>query len=300
MYSALTRRVFSSAVGAALAGVALSQPATVRARGTSDDNLGRKLIEIEQRLVARLGISIFDTQTERRWSHRANERFPMCSTFKVLASGAVLALVDAGKEDLSRHIRFDVKDLVTYSPVTESRVGGQGMTLAELCEAAVTRSDNTAGNLLLKCIGGPSGVTAFARSLGDSATRLDRWEAELNEATPGDPRDTTTPAAMAANLRLLVLGNKLSERSREQLTTWLVSNKTGDAKLRAGFPREWRVGDKTGGGDHGTMNDVAVVWPTGRSPVIVSIYMTETRASFDDRNAAIAELARELKVALTA
>jgi beta-lactamase class A len=262
--------------------------------------LGRKLIEIEQRLGARLGVSILDTQTERAWAHRADERFPMCSTFKVLASGAVLALVDAGKEDLSRRIRFEVKDVVTYSPVTESRAGGEGMTLAELCEAAVTRSDNTAGNLLLKCIGGPSGVTDFARSLGDTLTRLDRWETELNESTPGDPRDTTTPAAMATNLRRLVLGNKLSARSREQLTTWLVSNKTGDAKLRAGFPKEWRVGDKTGGGDHGTMNDLAVVWPTGRSPAIVSIYMTETKASFDDRNAAIAEIARALKVALAA
>lgn len=299
MHSALTRRGFSSVVGAAVAGAALSQPLSVFARGR-EDALGPKLIELERRLGARLGVSIIDTQTDRAWSHRPDERFPMCSTFKVLASGAVLALVDAGKADLGRRIRFEAKDVVTYSPVTQSRSGTEGMTLAELCEAAVTRSDNTAGNLILKCIGGPSGLTEFVRSLGDPHTRLDRWETGLNEAAPGDPRDTTTPAAMTSNLRLLVLGDKLSDRSREQLIAWLVANKTGDAKLRAGFPKAWRMGDKTGGGDYGTMNDVAIVWPTGRLPVVVSIYMTETKASFDDRNAAIAEIARELRAELDA
>ncbi|WP_407928146.1 class A beta-lactamase [Arenibaculum pallidiluteum] len=285
-------------MGTLLAGGVTARPGILLAAPGSD-GLAAKLAEVERRLGARLGAAILDTETGRQWRHRADERFPLCSTFKALASGAVLARVDAGQEDLNRRIRFEARDVVTYSPVTEGRTGGDGMTLAELCEAAVTRSDNTAGNLILRSLGGPAALTSFARSLGDTATRLDRWETELNEATPGDPRDTTTPEAMLADLRLLVLGDRLSGPSRAQLAAWLVSNKTGDAKLRAGLPKDWRVGDKTGGGDHGTMNDVAVIWPPGRKPVIVTVYMTETAASFADRNAGIAEIGRALHGALT-
>ncbi|UEM04372.1 class A beta-lactamase [Skermanella rosea] len=276
------------------------RPGIVLAAPESGEDLAGKLVEVERRLGARLGAAILDTESGRRWSHRADERFPLCSTFKAIACGAVLAKVDAGREDLERRIRFEAADVVTYSPVTQDRVGGAGMTLAEICEAAMTRSDNTAGNIILDSLGGPSGVTEFARSLGDDVTRLDRRETDLNEATPGDPRDTTSPAAMVANLESLVLGNTLSPQSRDRLTAWLVSNKTGDAKLRAGLPKDWRIGDKTGGGDYGTMNDVAVIWPPNRKPTIVSIYMTETKASFDDRNAAIAEIGRALKTALGA
>ncbi len=172
------------------------------------------------------------------------------------------------------------------------------MTLAELCEAALTQSDNTAGNLILASLGGPSAVTASARSLGDLSTRLDRTETDLNEATPGDLRDTTTPDAMAGNLMALVVGNRLSARSRDQLTAWLVSNQTGGAKLRAGLPPDWRIGDKTGGGDWGTTNDVAVLWPPGRQPLVVCVYLTETKASFADRNATIAAVGRAIRTAL--
>lgn len=209
----------------------------------------------------RLGIAVLDTKTGRWHGHRVNERFPLCSIFKVLACGALLARVDAGREDLSRRVRFTATQIVTYSPVTEGRVGGAGMTLEELCAAAMTLSDNTAGNLVLERVGGPSGLTAYARAIGDPVTRLDRTETALNEATPGDPRDTTTPGAMAADLRALVLGRALSQRSRAQMTAWLLSNRTGGAKLRAGVPADWRVGDRTGAGDRGTMNDVAVIWP---------------------------------------
>ena len=237
-----------------------------------------------------MGVAILDTQTGQRWEHRSAERFPLCSTFKVLACAAVLARVDAGQETLERRIRFEARDVVTYSPVTKDRVGAAGMTLAELCEAGLTQSDNTAGNLILASLGGPAGVTDFARSIGDAVTRLDRNETTLNDAIPGDPRDTTTPDAMVANLHALLLGTVLSERSRGQLTAWMVANRTGDAKLRAGLPQAWRIGDKTGGGDFGTMNDIAVIWPPGRKPAIVSVYMTDTKASFDDRNAAIAHV----------
>lgn len=266
------------------------------------DGSGQELLDkvggIEERLDARIGVAVLDTQTGRRWGHRADERFPMSSTFKALACGAVLARVDAGQESLERRIRFEASDLVTYSPITKDRVGGDGMTMAEICEAAVTLSDNTAGNLILETLGGPAGLTDFARSLGDDMTRLDRWETELNEATPGDPRDTTTPRAMVDDLQALLFEGKLSEPSRDQLISWLVASKTGDAKLRSGLPKDWRIGDKTGGGENGTNNDVAVIWPPGHEPLIVAVYITQTTASIDDRNAAIADIGRAIKTTL--
>jgi beta-lactamase class A len=245
-------------------------------------------------VVCWLGVALIDTATGQQAGHRMAARFPMCSTFKVLAASAILKRVDEGKEKLERRVVYQKSDLVTYSPTTEKHVGG-GMTLAEICEAAITLSDNTAGNLMLANIGGPAGLTAFARSIGDPVTRLDRIETELNEATPGDPRDTTTPEAMAKNLRALMLGNVLSAGSRHQLTAWLVGNKTGDARLRAGLPG-WRIGDKTGSGEHGTANDVAVLWPPGRAPMVVTVYLTNTSASAERRNAAIAEVGRAIMV----
>lgn len=292
MQNGLTRRSVSKLAGSMFAGGAMASPWSHAAQPASGALLG-KFAEIEQRTACRLGVAVLDTHTSRRWEYRAAERFPMCSTFKVLACAAVLARVDAGREDLNRRLTFAARDIVTYSPITKDRAGG-GMTLAEVCHAAMTQSDNTAGNLILATLGGPPGVTAYARSLGDAATRLDRMETELNEAAPDDPRDTTTPGAMTSNLLSLVVEGGLSERSRQQLTAWLMSNETGNAKLRAGLPAGWRVGDKTGGGDWGTMNDVAVIWPSGRRPLVVSVYMTETKTSFDDRNAAIAAIGRAL------
>lgn len=262
------------------------------------NDLGERIAEIESRLDARIGVAVLDTQTGRRWEYRADERFPMSSTFKAMACGAMLSRVDAGEETLDRRIRFEASDLVTYSPVTEKRTGGRGMTLAELCEATITTSDNTAGNLILKTLGGPAGLTEFMRSLGDDVTRLDRWETALNEATPGDPRDTTTPRAMTDSLHTLLFAGRLSPASRERLIAWLVANQTGDAKLRAGLPEGWRIGDKTGGGGHGTNNDVAVIWPPGSGPLIVSVYLTDSEASFEERNAAIAEIGRLVKAQL--
>ena len=298
--NALTRRSFSaSLITTMLATVLPPWRQGVRAaETTADDGLAKALARIEAGSGGRLGVTFRDTGSGRLSGHRSNERFPLCSTFKVLACGAVLARVDAGREDLHRRIVFEPRDVVTYSPVTQDRAGRDGMTLAELCEAALTQSDNTAGNLILASLGGPSAVTTFARSLGDASTRLDRIETDLNEATPGDLRDTTTPDAMAHDLQSLVVGDHLSVRSRDQLTTWLVSNQTGGAKLRAGLPQDWRVGDKTGGGDQGTTNDVAVVWPPGRKPLIVCVFLTETTASFADRNATIAAVGRAIATTL--
>jgi beta-lactamase class A len=190
--------------------------------------------------------------------------------------------------------------MVDYSPVTKDRVGGDGMTLAELCAAAITYSDSTAANLLLATMGGPQGLTAYARSIGDPVTRLDRIELDLNEAVPGDPRDTTTPAAMLQNLRTLLFGNALSAASKDQLTAWLINNRTGDKRLRAGLPPGWRCGDKTGTGERGSTDDIGVIWPPQGAPVLVTVYLTETTAPTEARNATIADVGRAIARAMAA
>lgn len=252
-------------------------------------------VETEKRLDARIGLAVYDYHSGKRWEYNANDRFPLTSTFKALACAAVLERVDAGDEDLQRVVIVRESDLVPYAPVTAKRLGGQGMTLYELCDAAMSMSDNTAANLVLRSLGGPQGVTEFARRIGDSLTRLDRWEIELNEASPGDLQDTTTPNAMAQNLRRLVFGDVLSTNSRQQFADWLVGNKVAGSLIRAGIPDDWRVGDRTGAGGYGSRSIIAVIWPPERKPVIVAIYMTETKASLDERNAAIAAMAKALK-----
>ena len=248
--------------------------------------------ELERRNGGRLGVAALDTASGRRADYRRDERFPLCSTFKFLAAAFVLARVDRGHEKLDRRVVFADKDLVPYSPVTKDRVGAGGMSMAEICDAAVTLSDNTAGNLMLASFGGPSALTHFARTLDGGVTRLDRIETALNEATPGDPRDTTTPAAMLEIMRRLLVGDTLSAGSRERLTGWLLANKTGDKRLRAGLPADWRVGDKTGTGGNGSANDIAVVWPPGRAPILVAVYFTGSTVSDEARNAVIANAGR--------
>jgi beta-lactamase class A len=295
----ITRRRFATGVSAAVVGCGLSRGLD-RAEAASglSATLGSELGRVETESGGRLGVAVLDTLTGVQVGHRADERFPMCSTFKLLAAAAVLGRVDAGRERLDRRIRFEASDIVVNSAVTKDRVGGDGMSLVELCEAAMTVSDNTAGNLILASLGGPDGLTAYARSLGDTLTRLDRIEPALNEALPGDPRDTTTPAAMLSNLRTLALGTVLSAASRELLTAWLVGNKTGDTRLRAGLPKDWRTGDKTGAGERGTTNDVGLVWPPQRPPIIISIYLTGTPAASEQRNATLAKVGRTVVSAL--
>ncbi|PZA10979.1 class A beta-lactamase [Rhodopseudomonas palustris] len=251
------------------------------------DALADRCARLEADSGGRLGVGVLDTASGRIVGHRLDERFPMCSTFKVLAAGLVLSRVDRKQESLDRRVSYTKSDLVTYSPATEKHIEG-GMTIAELCAAAITLSDNTAANLLLGSFGGPAGLTAFARSLGDETTRLDRIETELNEALPGDPRDTTSPRAMAQDLRALTLGDTLSPTSRAQLIAWLKANTTGGTRLRAGVPAGWTVGDKTGTGDRGTANDVAVLWPPQRAPLIVTVYLTGATAARDQQSAIIA------------
>ena len=278
-------------LGSLLVAPALLGPRAL-ARALSDADAQASFAALERDNGGRLGVFILNVATGARVSHRADERFALCSTSKFLAAALVLTRVDRGEERLDRRVIFSADNLVAYSPATEKRVGEAGMTVAEICEAALTLSDNTAENLLLGSFGGPARLTDYARSLGDGLTRLDRTETALNEATPGDPRDTTTPAAMLENLRKIVLGDALSKTSREQLIAWMVANKTGDKRLRAGLPKDWRVGDKTGSGGHNTTNDIAVVWPPSGGPLIVTAYYAESPASDDQRNGVLAEVGR--------
>jgi beta-lactamase class A len=245
---------------------------------------------IEARIGGRIGVSIYDTRTDRSWEYRADDRFPLSSTFKPFACAAVLSRVENGDERLHRVLEITKNDLVSYSPATEKRASTVGMTIAELCEATITLSDNTAGNLILRSLNGPSGFTNYMRSIGDRVTRLDRWETNLNEAAPGDLRDTTTPNAAAESLKTLLVGDALSESSREQLTTWMENDKVADALFRSALPADWRIADKTGAGGHGARSIIAVMWPPTGTPIIAAVYMTENEATFADRNAAIAEI----------
>ena len=246
---------------------------------------------IEASVGGRLGVAVLDTADDTLQGRRLDERFPMCSTFKTLAASLVLARVDAGEERLDRRIVVAPADLLEWAPVTRKHVGS-AMSVAELCEAAITVSDNTAANLLLASAGGPAGVTAFARRLGDDVTRLDRTEPTLNEAVPADPRDTSTPRAMATTLRALMLGDALSAAGRVQLVAWMTANTTGGQRLRAGLPADWRVADKTGTGSRGSTNDMGVLWPPRGAPLVVVSYLTECSAKSEAREAALADVAR--------
>ncbi len=288
----LTRRqmlqgMASSVFAGALRGVparAASPPPALQAQ----------FARIESLTGGRLGVAMLDTQSGMTAGHRADQRFPLCSTWKLLAVAALLRNVDAGHERLDRRVKFSAQDLVTYSPITQNHVGERGMSLGELCDAALTWSDNTAGNLLLQALRGPSAVTRYLRAIGDNITRLDRSEPDLNQATPGDVRDTTSPHAMLDDLKTLLLGNALKQPSRARLNAWLAANTTGAKLLRAGFPGTWRVGDKSGAGGHATRNDVAIATPPGRAPILVAVYLTEAKVADEQRDAAIASVARAI------
>ena len=258
----------------------------------AENDPATRIATIEARIGGRIGVAAFDTSNNKHLAYRADERFPMCSTFKFLAAAAVLKRVDEGKEKLERFVSYGAEDILEYAPVTKAHLKEGGMTLSALCAAAIKQSDNTAGNLLLNAIEGPAGLTNFVRALGDRVTRLDRIEPELNSATPGDERDTTTPAAISSDMQRLLLGDALSEKSRRQLDDWLKRNETGGSMIRAGVPKTWSVGDKTGRGANGATNDIAIVRPAGRAPMLLAIYSVGSTATANDREAAIAEAAK--------
>jgi beta-lactamase class A len=263
------------------------------------NDFANRILSTEQRTGARIGVAAVDTASGKRLAYRSEERFPMCSTFKFLAAAAVLKRVDGGQQELDRFVSYDAKDILEYAPVTKAHLKDGGMTLGALCAAAIEQSDNTAGNLLLDTIGGPTGLTNFARSIGDETTRLDRKEPELNSASPGDERDTTTPAAMCADMQRLLLGKLLSESSRQQLEDWLRQNETGSQMIRAGVPKTWTVGDKTGRCGNGATNDVAIIRPPASAPILVAIYSMGSASSAEDRTAIVAEAARAVVESLS-
>jgi beta-lactamase class A len=233
----------------------------------------------------RLGVFALDTGTGLALEYKADERFAYASTFKALLAGIVLdGTTDAELDEL---VRYDETDLLDYAPITEQNVA-TGMTVRQLADAAVRYSDNTAANLLLDRVGGPAGFDAALAAIGDDVTQADREEPELNEATPGDPRDTSTPRALATDLERLVLGDALDAADRETLTAWLVGNTTGDALIRAGVPEGWTVGDKTGSASFGTRNDIAVLWPADGAPIVIAVLSSRATADAEHNDALIA------------
>ena len=290
---ALTRRSFIAAMSSAAVGAAVF-PRHGLAGGTCpalEAHILARLQTLEAEARGRLGVHILDTADGATYGYRADERFQTLSSFKFLASALVLHRVDRGLESLDRRIPITPADIITWSPVTEKHVGEAGMTMAELCAATITTSDNAAANLIMASYGGPAALTAYLRSLGDNVTRIDRWEPELNVKHPDQPMDTTTPRAMAGTLQRLVLGDALSPASRQLLTTWLVGNTTGGKRLRAGLPADWRVGEKTGTFQTDA-NDSGVVWPPARPPLVVSAYLADSPADSAGKEATLAEVGR--------
>lgn len=253
--------------------------------------LQQALARLETGANGRLGLAMLDTDSGQRFQYRGQERFPLCSTFKLFLAAAVLqkSLTDPGL--LQKNIPYQERDLLSYAPVTRRNLE-TGMTVAALCEAALTVSDNTAANLLLRELGGPAAVNAFARSIGDTTFRLDRIEPDLNTAVPGDSRDTTTPEAMARSLDTIALGKALGPSQRAQLVEWLKANTTGAASIRAGAPEGWIIGDKTGSGAYGTTNDVAILWPPQGKPLVLAVYFTQHTKDAKARRDVLAEATR--------
>lgn len=291
MTLSLLRRLAAAAL--ALTAVAASACSTAATEATAPSSTAAAadalaFAALESTYDARLGLSVLDTGTDRVVAYREHERFPMASTFKGLACGALLQAHPLATGYFEQVIRYTAADIVVNSPETEQHID-TGMTVTALCDAAITQSDNTAGNLLLRLLGGPEGFTSFLRTLGDQVSRLDRWEPELNTAVPGDERDTTTAAALAADYRALVVGTALAEPERAQLAAWLKASKTGAKRIKAGLPADWTVGDKTGTPAYGSALDVAVAWPPGRAPLVLAVLTTRTEKDADPVNELVAE-----------
>ncbi|GAA4899783.1 class A beta-lactamase [Streptomyces coeruleoprunus] len=268
------RTVLATGAGAALAALTAATPA----HATPAAPVTQRLRALEREHGARLGAYAHDTATGRTVAYRADERFPMCSLFKTIGAAAVLRDLDRKGEFLARRIRY-TEDYVKrsgWSPITgEEGNLARGMTVEELCACSITHSDNTAANLLLRELGGPTAITRFSRSIGDTVTRLDRWEPELNSAEPWRETDTTTPRAIGRTYARLVLGDALAPGDRRTLTDWLLANTTSKNRFRAGLPADWTLADKTGGGSYGGNNDAGIAWPPGRPPVVLAVMTTK-------------------------
>ncbi|WP_140918502.1 class A beta-lactamase [Limnobaculum xujianqingii] len=251
----------------------------------------QNLADLEKSTGGRLGVVLINTADNSQIIYRGDERFPMCSTSKMMVVAGVLKQSESQKGLLDQQVDIKKKDLVSHSPIAEKRLNNK-MSLAELSAATLKYSDNAAMNKLIEQLGGPQKATAFARSIGDQSFRLDRTEPTLNTAIPGDKRDTTTPLAMAVSLQKLTLGEALAAPQRAQLVEWLKGNTTGAASIRAGLPAEWVVGDKTGSGSYGTTNDIAVIWPKDKAPLILVTYFTQNEKNAKSRREVLASAAK--------
>ena len=250
------------------------------------------LADYERASGGHVGVYAKNIRTGAEVSWRAHERFVMCSSFKASLAGSVLARVDRDQARLDEMVSYGPADLMEWAPVAKQNVEKGAMSVADMCAAAVELSDNTCANALLARFGGPPAMTAFWRSIGDTVSRLDHNEPELNRTPLGDPHDTTTPAAMAGNLRRLILGKALSPTSRERLTGWMLGCKTGDNRLRAGLPKNWRVGDKTGNNGKDAFADIAVTWSTREEPVLICAYTRGGAPTPGQVDAVFAEIGR--------
>lgn len=276
----LTRRAWIANAGAAALCLTHANPATA---ATAAD-----FADLERRSGGRLGIAGYETGTGARLGYRATERFPMCSTSKFLITAAILSAVDQGRLHLDQRIPYSRADLLSYAPITRAHLGEGSMTLDALCAAAIEWSDNTAANLLLAEIGGPAGWTRYARSIGDPLSRLDRNEPTLNTAEPGDPRDTTTPNAMLGDLDTVLLGHALSPASRARLQGWMMAGTITGPLMKAGVPKDWRVADKSGAGEHGTRGDIGMLLRPHKAPILAAIYYTGSPLDMGGQNKVIA------------
>jgi beta-lactamase class A len=266
------------------------------AAAAAPEGAERALAAIEAEIGGRVGVAAWDTGSGDWVRRRADERFAMCSTFKFALTATVLGLIDAGALTLDRRIPYGKADLLPHSPVTSAHVSEGALPLNDLCAAVIEESDNGAANLLLSVVDGPAGLTRNLRRLGDATTRLDRTEPALNSNLPGDVRDTTTPAAYVRTMRRVLLGDGLSTASRRRLETWMVECRTGRDRLRAGLPAHWLAGDKTGTGDNGAVNDIAIVRPPGRSPILIAIFLSGSQRPVEQLSAAHARIARAVVV----
>ncbi|MGP4039086.1 class A beta-lactamase [Gracilibacillus sp. D59] len=251
-------------------------------------NKDEEFAQVENEFDARLGVYAIDTGRNRTVEYNADERFAYSSTFKLLAAAILLKQKEI--KDLEKVVTYSKDDLVTYSPVTEKHVD-TGMTLLEISEAAIRTSDNTAGNLLLEALGGPDKFEQVLRDIGDDVTESERYETELNEFTPGSKSDTSTPRALATNLKKVALGDFLPSDKRDLLIDWMKGNATGDALIRAGQPEGWIVGDKSGAGSYGTRNDIAVVWPPNREPIVIAVMSRHDTEDAEYNNELVAKAA---------
>lgn len=265
---------------------------TLLAKTPSDLNtIQQKLSALEKSSGGRLGVALIDTADNSQILYHADQRFAVCSTSKVMAVALLLKQSELQPNLMNKQVEIKKSDLVNYNPITEKHLN-TGMTLSELSAAALQYSDNTAMNKVLIELGGPAKVTAFARSLGDNVFRLDRNEPALNSAIPGDERDTSSPLAMASSLNTLTLGHSLAHPQRTQLLEWMKGNTTGAASIRAGLPASWTVADKTGSGDYGTTNDIAVIWPGNHAPLVLVTYFTQPQQDAKSRKDVLAAAAK--------